>query len=127
MYQKVLKGEAVENARKQAEDQYRAKFVLKANKAKDALIIKQADLSLATAKGYSGREMSDWFAELERHRSQIALLETEYQKKLDDVEKMYETAEFWEYMERSRREAVYTEEDYEMVKMANQYGIVEDD
>lgn len=127
MYKRVVKGESRERVRAEATEKYKAELVLIANKAKDAYILRQSDLTLITERGCQNRPMSDWLADVQKIRADVERLEAEYKAKLLDVEQACSTDKFRAYMMNYNYITHFTEDDYETVKMANKYGIVEDD
>jgi len=125
-YERVLKSDYVVKVREDAEEEYKAKLTLEMNKAKDAYVVAESNL-----KVYSSRPVMDnltiWLSEIKQMENAVEKMRTEYKTKQELLANYQTSSDFQRHMRTYQLTHRPTENDYETVKMANQYGIVEAD
>jgi hypothetical protein len=126
MTQRVLKADYGYKIREAGEAEYKSKLSLELNKAKEAYVLADSDL-----KVYSSRPVMDnvtvWLDQLKQMELEVAKKKAFFEEKENFHNNYRTSAEFQKYMLKYQMNQTPTEDDYETVKMANQYGIVEED
>ena len=126
MTQRVLKADYSYKVREAGEAEYKSKLTLELNKAKEAYVLAESDLRV-----YSSRPVMDnvivWLEQLKQMEQGVAKKRAYYEEKENQHNNYQKSSDFQKYMINYQSKQTPTDDDYEMVKMANEYGIVEDD
>jgi hypothetical protein len=125
--QRIVKPSYNANLREQAEKEYKSKLTLEYNKAKEAY-----DLAESDAKVYGSRpdmtNMNCWLSHLKTLEDKMKTKKVAYEAKSAELINFHKLPQFYSFVQTYCNENFHpTEDDYETVKMANQYGIVEED
>ena len=125
-YQRVLKADYLDKIRTEAKAAYEDKLTLERNQAKEAYVLAQSDL-----KVYSSRPVMDnltvWLNQIKQMELAVEAKKKEYDNKEQALATYLYSSAYHSHMLQTQMKQTPTEDDYETVKMANQYGIVEDD
>lgn len=123
---RTVKQSYLRNLRNQAEEEFLAKLTLDANTTKELYTLADCDFKVFGSRP-DMTNINVWLDQLKTFEQKAEHFKKDYDEKAALLERGTKCAEFYMFwVEYQSKHYNPTEDDYETVKMANDYGIVED-